>query len=381
MFEDLRKNKKLLIISDTGMYYSRGKYFAFAPVVKENNYFLRDYNKVTWVGYNRLEQKDNKSYINCNNEGLKYVIFPRVGGSNIISKLNILLHYPMMIIQLTLLLFSHNKIHVRAPSHPAFIAMVLSLFFKKKKFWFKYAGSWVDTASKFYEFQRFFLKKLGRNSVITVNGKWPGNNGNIISFENPCIEQFERQGGFNALTKKELNGKVNFCFVGALNKHKGVHLIIDALKEIGENSKIGTIHFIGDGSGRKEFEKQSRVISAKIIFHGFLGKYEINKIYELSHFILLPSKSEGFPKVIGEAMNFGCVPIVSDVSSIGQYIKDKKNGFLIEPLSVKNLTTLFFESIEISPESYKKMQIENYKLTEIFTYEHYNNRIKEEIFR
>ena len=381
MFEDLRKNKKLLIISDTGMYYSRGKYFAFAPVVKEINYFLRDYNKVTWVGYNRLEQKDNKSYINCNNEGLKYVIFPRVGGSNIISKLNILLHYPIMIIQLTSLLLNHNKVHVRAPSHPAFIAMVLSFFFRKKRFWFKYAGSWIDPASKFYEFQRFFLKKLGRNSVITVNGKWPENNGNIISFENPCIEQFERQSGFNALTKKELKGKVNFCFVGALNKHKGVHLIIDALKEIGENNKIGTIHFIGDGSDRKEFEIKSNEVAVRTIFHGILHKDEINKIYEQSHFIILPSKSEGFPKVIGEAMNFGCIPIVSNVSSIGQYIEHKKNGFLIEPLSVKKLIALIIESIEISPELYKIFQIENYKLTEKFTYEHYNNRIREEIFK
>ena len=60
-------------------------------------------------------------------------------------------------------------------------------------------------------------------------------------------------------------------------------------------------------------------------------------IYSKCDFIILPSKSEGFPKVIGEAMNYGCIPIVSDVSCISQYIQNGVNGFLIKPITSKEI--------------------------------------------
>ena len=57
---------------------------------------------------------------------------------------------------------------------------------------------------------------------------------------------------------------------------------------------------------------------------------------------VLPSYSEGFPKVIAEAMNFGCIPIVSDISCIRQYIINGKNGFLINQTPTDSR---FFKSV------------------------------------
>lgn len=45
------------------------------------------------------------------------------------------------------------------------------------------------------------------------------------------------------------------------------------------------------------------------------------------YFLLLPSDSEGFPKVIAEAACYGVIPVVSAVSSIPHYIKNE-NGYL-----------------------------------------------------
>ena len=69
-------------------------------------------------------------------------------------------------------------------------------------------------------------------------------------------------------------------------------------------------------------------IDVDILFHGFVNRKRLFNIFSKSHFIVLPSQSEGFPKVIAEASNFGCIPIVSNVGSISQYIKDQENGFL-----------------------------------------------------
>ena len=76
-----------------------------------------------------------------------------------------------------------------------------------------------------------------------------------------------------------------------------------------------------------------------IIFHGLLDRYELNKLYNSSHFIILPSQSEGFPKVFAEASSFGCIPIVPKINSIISIINEnKKNGIIlydIKPQGIK----------------------------------------------
>jgi glycosyltransferase involved in cell wall biosynthesis len=53
----------------------------------------------------------------------------------------------------------------------------------------------------------------------------------------------------------------------------------------------------------------------------------VHDLLKLSHFLLLPSDSEGFPKVLAEAACYGVIPVVSSVSSIPHYINES-NGFL-----------------------------------------------------
>ncbi len=127
------------------------------------------------------------------------------------------------------------------------------------------------------------------------------------------------------------------------------------------------------------YKKKTTNSSINIIFTGFLAKDKINKIYKRCHFIILPSENEGFPKVIGEAMNYGCVPIVSNVSCIGQYIKNDTNGFLIEPNTAPTLLKIVENSLNIPKDKLHKMIIANFDLATKFTYTHYNSKIKQEI--
>ena len=51
-------------------------------------------------------------------------------------------------------------------------------------------------------------------------------------------------------------------------------------------------------------------------------------------------------------MNFGCLPIVSDVSCIDQYIKNDYNGFLINPIAIENLKSMIEKSSQITNDHY-----------------------------
>lgn len=380
MSEHLPKYHKLLVISDTSMRQDNDGVYAFGPVVKELEE-LSCFKTIVWIGFNRSNAVANKSLVKLSQENIKLILLPSSGGKTALSKLYIILLYPLYFFILLKEVYNSKCIHVRAPSNPGVIAMLLSKTFFTKKFWFKYAGDWIGKASPFYMLQRKMLMQLSGNSVVTVNGNWANQPKHIIGFENPCLDNSDRVFGEKICKEKELNQSINYCFVGGMNTNKGVDKIIKALEEICVHENFGTFHFVGGGELLETVKNQAGLISDKIICYDFLPKQEISKIYKECHFIVLPSKSEGFPKVIGEAMNYGCVPIVSDVSCIGQYIEHYKNGFLINPITTQELQTNVLLSLNMSNDLYKRMVHDNYMLSEKFTYSYYQHRIVNTIFK
>ncbi|MGK0308492.1 MAG: glycosyltransferase involved in cell wall biosynthesis [Urechidicola sp.] len=380
MSKHLSKDRKLLVVSDTGMVQRNGKMFAFGPVVKELQEILVIFDSITWIGFNRPDQIENASYLEIPSEKINTILLKRVGGTSFLDKLKIITNYPVMWHIILSEIKKHQYIHVRAPSNPAYISMLLSKNYPEKQFWFKYAGSWIEKASFFYDLQRKRLKKYQENYKVTVNGNWKYQPKHIVAFENPCLNEEDRLEGEKIVMSKDLSSEINYCFVGGLNENKGVLKILSAFSEI-EKANIGTLHIIGDGALKEALKEKALAIKNKVIIHGYISKQEIIELYKTCHFIILPSKSEGFPKVIGEAMNYSCVPIVSNVSCINQYIENKKNGFLIEPNTVVVLKKIILQSLSLSKKEYNEINRINYILAEKFTYANYNARISNELFK
>ena len=57
---------------------------------------------------------------------------------------------------------------------------------------------------------------------------------------------------------------------------------------------------------------------------------EIKKRIKDKFFYILPSKSEGLPNSMFEAMSCGLIPVVSNVGCISDYIIEYKNGIFFE---------------------------------------------------
>ena len=379
MSEHLQTYSKLLVISDTSMCLNNKDSYAFGPVVKELEE-LSCFETIVWIGFNNGSININKSLVKLKKGNIKLILLPSSGGKNLWSKLYILLLYPLYFFTILKEVYNSKYIHVRAPSNPAVITVLLAMCFPSKRFWFKYAGNWVGEASKFYKFQRRLLKRFAKSSKVTVNGNWDNQPEHIIGFENPCLDESDRQLGQKISIEKQLKDNINYCFVGGMNTNKGVDKLIEILPGIVNHKNFGEFHFVGGGQLLQDLKEQSKLFSDKLVFHGFLAKEDIYKIYKKCHFIVLPSKSEGFPKVIGEAMNFGCVPIVSDVSCIGQYIKHNLNGLLITPLTTPQLESSLDQSLKMTKDDYKKMVLENYSQASKFTYSYYQERIVSNIF-
>lgn len=71
--------------------------------------------------------------------------------------------------------------------------------------------------------------------------------------------------------------------------------------------------------------------------------------------LLLPSKSEGFPNVIGEAMAIGVPCITSDVGDCREIISN--TGYIIEEIETINLTNALLKYIELSKDTKNSLSI------------------------
>lgn len=363
----------LVIISHTKHYKNEQDVLVgWGPTINEINYLANHFTTITHVGM-FYDEKAPQSALPYTNDSIQFVSLPKLGGKTITSKLAYLFATPKIISVVLKELQNADAFQLRTPTGIAVFLIPFLTLFSRKKGWYKYAGNWVQKdPSLSYRFQRWMLKKQPRK--VTINGTWKDQPNHCKTFENPCLTALDREKGGEFIQSKRLTETVDFCFVGGLNANKGILSILNAFKNISSN-KIGTFHIIGDGALRDEVEKESKKLAISIRIHGSLSKEKVIEVYKHCHFLILASINEGFPKVIGEAMNYGCIPIASDISCIGQYIQNTKNGFLIQPVNSSEIQKQIENSLDLSIEEFNKYLNYNYELANKFTYQYYLENI------
>lgn len=77
-------------------------------------------------------------------------------------------------------------------------------------------------------------------------------------------------------------------------------------------------------------------------------------------------------------MNFGCIPIVSNVSSIGQYVS-KENGFILDSVTSQNFNSILNKTVTIQEAILQEKARKGYLVAQNFTFERYRIRIYSDI--
>ncbi len=92
----------------------------------------------------------------------------------------------------------------------------------------------------------------------------------------------------------------------------------------------------GLGSEERRLKKlvESKGLSKKIIFLGWLNKEENFAHYSKARFFVSVPKSDGTSVSLLEAMAHGCIPIVSDLPANREWVNDKENGLIVQPSSL-----------------------------------------------
>lgn len=142
---------------------------------------------------------------------------------------------------------------------------------------------------------------------------------------------------------------------GILNRGKNIGMLIQCLPRIGMDNLFLLI--IGDGSSKEDFSYINHLraltrrlnLDHRVIFTGWLEKEELWKIYLVADLFALPSKSEGMPNVILEALGLGVPCIGSRIPGIKDVLRYEELLFdLLDEEALANKVGRFLSDAQYS---------------------------------
>jgi glycosyltransferase involved in cell wall biosynthesis len=327
-------NMRLLIVSHTPHYHRDGHIVGWGPTVRELDYLAELFAEIVHVAP-VYDEPPPLSALPYAAENLQIRAVRPAGGARPGDKIGILAAYPRYARVIGEELAGAGAVHVRCPANISLLALALLRRAGEPPCrWVKYAGNWRPEAGEpwSYGLQRRWLAENRHRGVVTVNGQWPGQPAHIYSFNNPSLTEDELAEGAAAAAYKRLEWPLELLFAGALNEGKGAGRALRVAFSLQERGVSFRLRLLGDGPDRPRYESWARERGLEgVTFAGWIPRAAMGDYYGAAHFILLPSRSEGWPKALSEAMAYGAVPVAAAVSSIPQILRATGAGVALLP--------------------------------------------------
>lgn len=136
----------------------------------------------------------------------------------------------------------------------------------------------------------------------------------------------------DAEARDGVGGRGPLLFVGALLPVKNPDLLVRAYARAA--GRIGRpLHIAGEGPMRAEIEELAAAlgVSDRVRFLGRLSRAEVGEAMRRAHALVLPSRHEGMPIVVIEALASGLPVVASAVGGIPELVRDPGLGVLVDP--------------------------------------------------
>lgn len=373
---DLPKGSRLVVVSDTSMWRWDGLDIGFEPVVREIESIQDIFEEIRWIGFQRSQAVRVNNSRPVRDGNVEFIYLPGVGGKDLLSKLKILIQLPRFIMVIRREILNSDIVYSRGPSIPALISVLISFFDHSRIYWHKYAGNW-ERAFRFdsYSLQKWLLIRASQTKVV-INAIPPSDRSHLLHFPNPCLFAQEIDMGKYAANEKSFTNKLSILFVGRVDEAKGAGLLLRMLDHHHLGDQIEKVIFVGSGE-LDHYKELANKIDLDIRFEGSKSREELNGYYAASHILFLASFSEGFPKVIAEAGAFGCVPFVTNVSIICEYV-NQSNGHIFADNDPEIMFGEFVIELQ-DREGLKNKSLNILNLADTFSYAHFRSNVKKYI--
>lgn len=305
------------------------RYYSYTPYIREMNIWFQQVNEVLIVAPADITPpvKKEEAY---NINSLYFFKVPAISFTGIGKVLTSLIKLPYILFTVFKVMQKADHIHLRCPGNISLIGCLLQIFFPKKPKSVKYAGNWDPEAKQpwTYRFQKWILgnRFLSRNIKVLVYGEWPKQSDNIVPFFTASFSEKERES-----IAKDFKQPYKFIFTGNLVNGKGIFETIDFIESLNYKGMISELDIYGDGLLEDSLRSyiQKKELQNFVKLKGRKSLDELKQAYREAHFVVLLSKSEGWPKALAEGMWYGCIPIATQVSCVPWMLGEGSRGIII----------------------------------------------------
>jgi len=216
-------------------------------------------------------------------------------------------------------------VHTPVPGDIGNIGMLLAYILQKPLF-VRYCGNWFWKKTAAEHMLRWFLERLagGRNIVFATGGdKGPPSQTNPDIrwiFSTSLTGQEIRD---CSIAKRQISPEEpRLIIVCAQERWKGTEALIRSIPIIMRDVSGVSLDVVGEGRLLPELKELagSLGIEKKVRFHGRVGHDGVIRLLKESDIFCLPTRSEGFPKAVLEALACGLPVITTPVSVLPQLV-------------------------------------------------------------
>jgi glycosyltransferase involved in cell wall biosynthesis len=224
-----------------------------------------------------------------------------------------------------------GAVHVPIPGDVGTIGM-LAAFALRKPLCVRHCGNWQRRATPAEAFWRWFMERAGgrRNLMLATGG----------TDEPPSPWHPHIRWIFStSLTERELavcalerdNPAPRLILVGRQERGKGTEILLDAARELSGELPDLTVDVVGDGSALNEFRARAASLGLRdrVRFHGKVDRTRVIELLQGAGLFCFPTASEGFPKVVLEAMACG-LPVITTRVSVLPFLIGADCGVILE---------------------------------------------------
>lgn len=153
----------------------------------------------------------------------------------------------------------------------------------------------------------------------------------------------------NAVSRMEPSSGIGretpvMVFAGHVGMRKGVDLLMQAVSALQAKGEPFELVIAGDGDlewVRRAVERLPHPEACRVV--GWLDSDELRAVYAQAAVLVLPSRQEGLPVVLLEAMSVGLACVVSDVGAMSEVVQDGVNGRVVRSEDVVALESALTE--------------------------------------
>ncbi len=199
----------------------------------------------------------------------------------------------------------------------------------------------------------------------------------------PVLSSILRKSEVASFPRKDFHdGRDGFkiLFVGFLRPEKGLDTLVESYRALlgSAADRLPELHIVGavdavEGGAAEDLQRSLDELKDKgrVVFHGMkrFGP-ELFKMFANADVLVVPSRSEGTPRVLVEARAFGCPVIGTRVGGIPTSIEHGVDGLLVDVDAPEQLAESIRRLVE-DKKLYRQLQTEGLKRAQHRTLEHY----------